>query len=160
MPNSLNGNFTVFGRLVYGTKTLLSINSTPIFTGNMFHNDITGWIKFFLVGVIEIADKGVSVFDGILQLQNKIAQQLQGLGKRGIALKAVIDFLYTQPVVNYHQIAAITNKSKATNYKIIAELEAMGIIKSMDNAQRNQIWVFEEYVGLFINATSGQHTNK
>ncbi len=113
------------------------------------NNDITGWIKFFLVGVIEIADKGVTVFDGILQLQNKIAQQLQGFGKRGVALKAVIDYLYTQPVVNYHQIAAITNKSKATNYKIIAELETMGIIKSMDNAQRNQIWVFEEYVGLF-----------
>lgn len=31
--NSLNGNFTVFGRVVFGTKTLASINTTPIISG-------------------------------------------------------------------------------------------------------------------------------
>lgn len=30
---SLNGNFTVFGRVVFGTKTLASINTTPIISG-------------------------------------------------------------------------------------------------------------------------------
>ncbi len=31
---TLNGNFTVFGRVVYGLKTLQSINTTPVFVGS------------------------------------------------------------------------------------------------------------------------------
>lgn len=31
---SLNGNYTVFGRLVFGTNTLVGIGTTPVFTGS------------------------------------------------------------------------------------------------------------------------------
>lgn len=33
------------------------------------HHDIKQWLKFFLVGVIETAKKGVNTFDEILKLK-------------------------------------------------------------------------------------------
>lgn len=34
------------------------------------HHDIKQWLKFFLVGVIETAKKGVNTFDEIFKIKN------------------------------------------------------------------------------------------
>lgn len=37
-----------------------------------FENDIEGWLKFFLQGVIETAENGVKTFEEILLLQKNM----------------------------------------------------------------------------------------
>ena len=113
------------------------------------HNDIDQWLKFFLTGIIEISKKGVETFDGILQLQRILEEKIQQLGSRGNEARKVIDFLYSQPVIDASKIGLITERSKATNYKLLDSLEKLNILKEITGAQRNKLYVFNDYLELF-----------
>lgn len=113
------------------------------------HNDMDIWLKFFLTGVIEISKKGIETFDVILQLQRTLEGKIQSLGSRGNEARKVIDFLYSQPVIDASKIGMITNKSKATNYKLLSDLERLEILKEITGAQRNKLYVFNDYLELF-----------
>lgn len=113
------------------------------------HNDINQWLKFFLAGVIEISKKGVETFDGILQLQKNLEIKLQSLGSRGNEARRVIEYLYSQPVIDVSKVQILTNKSKATNYKLIDDLEKLNILQEITGARRNKLYAFTNYLELF-----------
>lgn len=115
------------------------------------HNDINQWLKFFLTGVIEISKKGVETFNGIMQLQKNLDIKLQTLGIRSLEAQKIIDYLYKNPVIDASKVEKIINKSKATHYKLIADLERLEIIKEISGAQRNKLYVFKDYLDLFNN---------
>ena len=113
------------------------------------HNDITQWLKFFLTGVIETAKKGVTTFDAIMQLQKNMELKIDSLGNRSGDAKKVVDYLYTQPVVEVNRVEEIIQKSNVTAYKLLDSLEKLEIIKEVSGAQRNKLYVFNEYLDLF-----------
>jgi Fic family protein len=45
----------------------------------------------------------------------------------------------------------VTGKSKATHYKLLNDLERLGILKEVTGAQRNKLYVFSDYLALFDN---------
>lgn len=113
------------------------------------HNDINQWLKFFLTGVIETAKKGVITFDGILQLQKTLEEKLKTLGNRNIDARKVIDYLYTQPIIEITKVEELIQKSSVTSYKLLADLERLNVIKEISGAQRNKLYVFKDYLDLF-----------
>jgi len=113
------------------------------------HNDINQWIKFFLTGIIEISKKGVETFDGILQLQKCLDIKLQSMGNRINEAKKIVEYLYNQPIIDIARVSKITGKSKATNYKMLEDLERLEILKEITGAQRNRLYVFNDYLELF-----------
>ena len=115
------------------------------------HNDINQWLKFFLTGVIEISKNGVDTFNGIMQLQKNLDLKLKTLGIRSLEAQKIIDFLYTNPIIDASMVEKIINKSKATHYKLIADLEKLKILKEISGAQRNKFYVFKDYLDLFNN---------
>ncbi len=112
-------------------------------------NNISQWLKFFLTGIIETAKKGVTTFDAILQLQKSLEIKLKTLGNRNINAQKVIDYLYTQPVINVGNAEAIIQKSYVTAYKLINDLEQLEILSEISGAQRNKLYVFKDYLDLF-----------
>ena len=113
------------------------------------HNDINQWLKFFLTGIIETAKKGVTTFDGILQLQKNLETKLKELGNRGIDAHKVVEYLYTQPVIEVSRVEEIIQKSNVTAYKLISDLEQLEILKEISGGQRNKLYVFKDYLDLF-----------
>lgn len=113
------------------------------------HNDIDQWLKFFLTGIIEISKKGVETFDGILQLQRVLENKIQSLRSRGNKARKVIEYLYSQPIIDAAKMGMITDNSKATNYKLLDDLEKLNILKEITGAQRNKLYVFNDYLELF-----------
>ena len=113
------------------------------------HNDINQWLKFFLTGVIETAKKGVTTFDGIMQLQKNLEIKLKTLGNRHVDAKKVIEYLYIQPVIEVSKVEKIIKKSNVTAYKLISDLEQLEILKEISGAQRNKLYVFKDYMDLF-----------
>jgi len=113
------------------------------------HNDINQWLKFFLTGVIEISKNGVETFNGIMQLQKNLDIKLQTLGIRSLEAQKIIDYLYKNPVIDASKVEKIINKSKATHYKLIADLERLEILKEISGAQRNKLYIFKDYLDLF-----------
>lgn len=113
------------------------------------HNDINQWLKFFLTGVIETAKKGVTTFDGILQLQKTLEEKLKTLGNRNVDARKVVDYLYTQPIIEINKVEELIQKSSVTGYKLLADLEKLNIIKEISGAERNKLYVFKNYLDLF-----------
>lgn len=115
------------------------------------HNDLSQWLKFFLTGIIETAQKGVRTFDGILQLQKSIEEKIKTLKGRGADAKLLMDYLYTKPVINATTVAQVIDKSPASAYKLLRDLENLKIIKEVTGAERGRRYRFDYYLDLFTN---------
>ena len=112
-------------------------------------NDIQQWFKFFLVGVIETAKNSIETFDQILKLQKDVDGKLQKLGSRMNNGRNVINYMYQHPLVDAQKVQSITNLSMPSVYKLISELEQLGIIKELTGAKRGKQYWFSEYVKIF-----------
>lgn len=113
------------------------------------HNEMDRWVKFFLKGVIETAQKGVETFDAILQLQKNMETAVKDLGTRsGDALK-VIEHLYRSPVITAKTVSIIIGKTMSPAYSLIEKLEKRGVLKEITGNERDRVYVFEEYISLF-----------
>ena len=112
-------------------------------------NDISRWFKFFLVGVIETAKKGIFTFDQILQLKKDSEFKINKLGSRAANAQKVLNHLYQSPVVNSSIIGDITGLSVASAYKLAHDMEYLGIIREVTGAQRGKLYLFDNYINLF-----------
>ncbi len=112
-------------------------------------HDINQWFKFFLVGVIETAKGSIQTFDNIMKLQKEIDEKIQTLGARTSNAKAVVSQLYKRPITNVQKIAGITGLSLPSAYKLVNELEQLGVLKEITGAKRGKQYVFDDYLRLF-----------
>jgi Fic family protein len=114
-------------------------------------NDLVQWLKFFLTGIIETAQKGVSTLDAILQLKNEVETEIKSLKGRSDDALIVLNFLYTHPVIDVAKVEELIGKSNVTSYKLLADLEKLEILEEITNSQRNRIFAFRKYIYLFDN---------
>ena len=112
-------------------------------------NNITQWLKFFLVGVIETSKKGVETFDAILKLKQNTELNIQTLGTRGNNAQKIIQYLFKRPMVDVNKVITITGVSKKTAYNLIADLEELEILKEVTGGKRDKLYVFDSYLQLF-----------
>ncbi len=112
-------------------------------------NDLTQWFKFFLVGVIETAKNSIKTFDNILKLQKNIESKLQNLGSRSKNAQAMVNYLFQRPVINAQLAKKLTNLSPPSVYKLISEMENLGILKEITGLKRGKQYLFREYTNLF-----------
>ena len=112
-------------------------------------NDLSQWFKFFLTGIIETAQKGISTFDGILQLQKETDAKIQSLGSRAVNAQKVTEYLYHRPVLNAENVKKTTGLSMPSAYNLIKDLEALGILKEITGGQRSRVYEFTNYLNLF-----------
>ena len=112
-------------------------------------NDLQQWFKFFLVGLTETAKNGIATFDKILKLQRKVDAQIQTLGSRAANAQKVLDALYGRPVIDAARVGKITKVSPASAYKLVADLEGLGILKEITGGKRGRKYMFDAYVNLF-----------
>jgi Fic family protein len=114
-----------------------------------FHDDIEQWLKFFLTGVIETAQKSVETLQHIMHLKEDIEKRCDTLGKRGADARLMLTHLYKHPVISATEAIDIIQKAPQTAYTLIADMEKLGILKEITGAQRNKLYSFEPYLDLF-----------
>jgi len=114
-------------------------------------NDIGQWLKFFLSGVIQTAEKGVSTLQKITDLKATIEnEKILLMGKRAKQGSVLLHALFSKPVVTANNIQEITGLSaKAANNLIQAFLDA-GILKETTGYRRNRVFSFDDYLKLFL----------
>ncbi|MCY4561419.1 MAG: Fic family protein [Flavobacteriaceae bacterium] len=112
-------------------------------------NNITQWIKFFLVGIVETAIKGTKTFDAILKLKHNTDIKVQTLGSRSTNAQKIMLYLFKNPTLSVNKVNRITDTSKRTAYNLIADLEKLEILKEITGAKRNKLYVFDNYLKLF-----------
>ncbi len=112
-------------------------------------NDISQWFKFFLVGIIETANKGIQTFDSILKLQKQVDLDIQKLGSRAANAQKITNYLYQRPLINAEKIVEVASISYPSAYKLIEDMEKLEILKEITGGQRSREYIFERYIDLF-----------
>lgn len=113
------------------------------------HNDINQWFKFFLTGVIETSKKGVETFNGIMHLSKSIEEKITKLGARSSDAHKVMNYLYSNPVIDAQKVGEIIEKTPQSAYLLISKLEDLKIIKEITGLQRNRLYIFDDYLDIF-----------
>ena len=112
-------------------------------------DDLTQWIKFFLVGVIETAKSSISTFDSILKLQKEVEVKIQTFGSRSHNAQLILNHLFQRPIIDAQKVKELTNLSSPSVYKLIDELEKLEILTEITGAKRGKLYSFREYTKLF-----------
>jgi Fic family protein len=112
------------------------------------HN-LAHWIKFFLVAVIETAEKGQQTFKNILSLKERVDSQIVSLGRRAESARNLLLLLYQKPIVNVNAVVKALDLTPRAANALIKDLEGIGILKEMTGYKRNRVFVFEDYMHMF-----------
>lgn len=113
-------------------------------------NNLTQWIKFFLVGVIETSKSSITVFKNILKLKSKLETEvLPKLGSKVKKGQTLLTILYQYPIVRTKNVGVFLDISTSTANRLITDFIEFGILEEYTGYKRNRKFIFREYVDLF-----------
>ena len=113
-------------------------------------NDMIGWIKFFLISVIETSKSAKDKFRKVVDFTKQMDKEIIELPVKSENAKKVIDLLYNEPRVTRNRIAEVTGIKLTTINGIVNAFLDKNIIKEMTGYSSNQIFIFERYIELFL----------
>ncbi len=113
-------------------------------------NDLKAWIRFFLVGIIETAQKAILGLQNILALKKECeTMRIIQLGKKMYSAQILLHHLFINPVIRPDEVAKLTELSLVSSYKLIEDFERLKILREVTGSQRNRIYLFDEYFKVF-----------
>jgi Fic family protein len=128
------------------TKNLYYENLTLVRT----KNDPGQWLKYFLTGVIQTAETGISTLNQITDLKASIERnKIFTMGKRAKYGAIFLHALFSKPVVMIKDVQSITGLSPKAANDLVQAFITDGILKETTGYQRNRFFIFEDYVRLF-----------
>lgn len=113
-------------------------------------DDIEGWLKFFLKGVISTSEEAFNTARKILALKEKDTLSVSQLGRTSSNALKVLTHLYKNPYITLKQITIITELSRSNAYALMKRLEKLGILYGFKSSSGlTRIFVYKEYLSLF-----------
>lgn len=118
--------------------------------GVSINNNLEQWLKFFLVGVIETAKNAILTFTKIITLRNELEKQtIMSMGKKLPNARALLNYLYSKPVITVSDVVETLNITKQSANTLIKDFCDLGILTEQTGYKRNRIFTFTEYLTLF-----------
>jgi Fic family protein len=112
-------------------------------------SDMAQWLRFFLQGVIEISEQSIDTLSKVMQLQKEVDEKMHALKSKTRNAKMVVNHLYGHPVVDASKVALLTGLSNPSAYKLIADLENLGILTEMTGGKRGKVYMFQSYINVY-----------
>lgn len=124
-----------------------------IMTARM-ENNIVPWLKFFLNGVIQTAENGVNTFSEILSVEKDNEIAIQKLRSRSANGMKVLMEMYKVPLVDAQKVSEITGLSMPSSYKLIDDMEKIGLLHEATGGKRGKIYLLKNYFDIFARDVS------
>lgn len=113
-------------------------------------NDMLQWLKFFLVGVIETAQRSIYTFQSIIALKETCEQDIiRKLGRKARKGLALMELLYRKPLVTAPEVSEWLRVSPPTANSLIQDLCKLNILNELTGYKRNRIFAFVIYLEIF-----------
>lgn len=103
------------------------------------HGDWPAWLRYFLTAVTETAKEASTQASTLLDLRERLRQQLVGRPK---AL-ALLDHLFINPYINVARAARLLQVSNPTARNAVHELQERGILKEFTGRQWGKYYLSE-----------------
>jgi Fic family protein len=113
-------------------------------------SNMTQWVKFFLVGVIETSKESIQVFKDIIKLKDDIETiRLPKLGSKIENGQQLMKQLFQVPITDSKQVAELLKISPSTANRLINALIDLEILSELTGYKRNRKFIFKEYFRIF-----------
>jgi len=110
-------------------------------------SDMKQWLKYFLVGVIETAEKSAQTLFNILEMKNKLELKINSeFGRKSESAMILLQALLKKPIVNVNQAKEETKLSYNAANSLISDFVEAKILKEITGHNRNRVFVFDEYL--------------
>lgn len=109
------------------------------------------WLVFFLHGVKETANSSIEVFRAILELKEKVDQEIlpRFSVRRQENVRQLMRSLYGKPVTDIKAICHVLDITPNTAGTLVDDLVKYGVLSEITGQQRNRLFVFKDYLALF-----------
>lgn len=112
-------------------------------------NDMDHWLRFFLTGVIETAEKGKHTFDQIAELRTSYEKRILLLGKRAKLAQELLVKMYSNPIMSPRDVEAELRVTAATANSLLRAMEKEDIIVESTGRPRDRLYNLHEYLAIF-----------
>lgn len=104
------------------------------------------WIKFFLRAIAESSDEAVDTIKKLSDLHHNNVELISNMGKASKNVQIIFGYLEKNPIIDTRKTSEELGISYSTVSRVIAKLEECGILKQTDNASRNRVFAYEDYL--------------
>jgi len=111
------------------------------------------WIKFFLTGVIEVANQPMDTARAVLALFNEDRTKIVGSDKSTTTVLAIHAYLQRHPVATTTRIKEASKVSLPTVLRGLATLQGLGIVREATGKDRHNIFVYQAYLNILNQGT-------
>jgi Fic family protein len=113
-------------------------------------NDMTQWLKYFLLGVAETAEDAVDTLSKVITLRSGLESKIiQSFGRKSHSAVTLLQQLFQNPLINIHKVKDVCRLSYKAANNLVTNFVNEDILKEMTGQSRNRVFVFEEYLNLF-----------
>lgn len=115
------------------------------------NHKVGAWLRFFLIGVEESAEKSIQTFKSILLLKEEIEhEKLPRLHARKQAnARQLMRMLYQRPIMDINQVSTLLAIRHNTATALVQDFMTQGILAELTGHQRNRLYAFAPYIRLF-----------
>jgi len=112
-------------------------------------SNIEQWIRFFLVGIAETAEKSKRTFESIIALRHRHEMEILTLGKRAKTGQQLLKILYSRPIVTAKIVGQQMSITHPAANQLLKDFQKIGILQEITGFKRNRLFAFKEYMDLF-----------
>lgn len=103
------------------------------------------WIKFFLRAIAESSDEAVDTIKKLSELHNKNVELISNM-KASKSAHIIFSYLENNPIIDIRKTAEELGMSFNTVSGTVKRFEENGILKQANNASRNRVFAYEDYL--------------
>ena len=112
-------------------------------------NDLEGWIRFFLEGIVMTSNKGKQKFENIITLRETYDHKIVTLGRKVPRARKLLLHLFSQPIVSVNDVAKVLEVTFRSANELVMDLVDLNILQEKTGYSRNRLFEVKDYVTLF-----------
>jgi len=111
-------------------------------------NNYEQWIKFFLRAIKESSEDAVETINKLSELHDKNVTIIEQMGRASKTAKQIFDYLEKNPIIDIKKTSEELSLAFSTVSASVKRLEEYGILVQTNNANRNRVFAYEDYLGI------------
>lgn len=119
--------------------------------------DWEGWLRFFLLGVEEVALSAAQDARAIIALRERHRDLVHRTFKAraGNAIR-LLDHLFQQPITTVNDVAGLLDQTFPAANNLVRDLARVGVLREVTGRSRNRAFAYGEYIDLFTSQRVGR----
>lgn len=112
--------------------------------------DMTQWLKFFLVGVADTAQLAAETLADVVTLKAKLESEInKSFGRKSSSANTFLQQLFINPITDVNKTMKICSLSRKAANDLVAGFVQQGILKEITGQTRNRVFAFDQYLNCF-----------